>query len=86
MGQDDQQPIKCDGCDIILSQIEPDETVPSRCLHWGQPKDYWSVELHFWEKDSYYREGDKESEHREPENYRLCNKCKKQVCDTLGRR
>ncbi len=75
MGQDDQQPICCGKCGILISQIEPDETSEYKTLHWGQYIDYWSLELHCWEKES--------GDYHQPENYSICTKCKKEICKPL---
>jgi hypothetical protein len=73
MAKNTQKPVCCDKCGDVLMQIEPDESVPSKCLHWGQKQNYWSVELHSWEKIG-------SRKHHEAENYELCDKCKKAVC------
>ncbi len=81
MGQDDQQPICCSKCGVIISQIEPDEESEYKNLHWGQHINYWSVSLHFWIRD--IKSGEEEPEHKERENYNLCNKCKEKICKLL---
>ncbi len=70
-----QPPRKCDICSSILVQIEPDEESRYKALHWGQQQDYWSIEFHSWEKDF--------TVHKKPENYSVCNKCKKILCNML---
>ncbi len=85
MSQADQQPIRCDGCDIILSQIEGDiRGMDPRYRGWKQKQNYWSVELHFWVRD--LKLGEREPKRKENENYRLCDKCKKGVRNIIGKR
>ena len=75
MGQDDQQPICCSKCGVIISQIEPDEESEYKNLHWGQHIDYWSFKLTSWTKDA--------NDYYEPENYSICAKCKEKICKLL---
>lgn len=85
MGQDDQQPIRCDGCDMILSQIE--DNIWGMDPHykgWKQKQNYWSVKLCFRVKD--IEPGKRRPKHKENKLYRLCSTCKKRVCNLIGKK
>ena len=84
MSQDDQQPIRCDGCDEILSLIEDNHWgMDPRYKGWKQKQSYWSLRLYFHIKD--IEPGKRGPARKETENYHLCDKCKKRVCNIIGK-